>query len=190
MKSEDLIGQSFRAGAGRASIACAGKIEETERAEPVIDGDDHRVARRQHLAVIDALAAGTDHERAAVNPDHHGPLGIVASRRPHIQEQAIFRLLAHRAAHQHFELGRRLRADMAEFGGVAHAGPGFGRFGHAPAQRAHRRFCEGDTLEARDAVLAQARQFARWPSRRFRRLPSSWPCRPTNRARTQEDRPY
>ena len=106
-------------------------------------------------AVVEALAAGADHERAAVNPHHHGPLAAIAGRRPDVQVEAVFGLLTQGAAEQRLNLCRRLRADGPETRGIPHAGPGGRPFRGAPAQRPDRRFCVRNALEGEEVALPQ-----------------------------------
>ena len=55
------------------------RVEESERAEAVVRGDDHDVLlRREPGAVVAALRRRSEHERTTVEPDHHR----VAPRHP------------------------------------------------------------------------------------------------------------
>ena len=77
-----------------------GEVQEAERPEPVVDRDDDDVAVRHELgAVVPRRVARAEDERAAVDPEHHRPLGVVARRCPHVEVEAVFadlRLLGRR----------------------------------------------------------------------------------------------
>jgi hypothetical protein len=64
------------------------RVEETERAEAVVRGDDHDVLlRREPGAIVAALRRRSEHERTTVEPDHHrSRIGIRG--RPHVQVEA------------------------------------------------------------------------------------------------------
>src|SRR5215468_11749586 len=65
--------------------------EETERAETIVEGHDHRPLRRQVLAVIPRHAARTTGETATVNPDHHRTTVIgVLGTCPDVRVEAVF----------------------------------------------------------------------------------------------------
>src|SRR3974390_1197505 len=80
----------------RPGIAVAAppvEVQEAQAAEAVVEGDyDHVPSPVQPGAVIDRLAAGTDHERAPVEPHHDRPAAGVDGGRPHVQDEAV---LAH-----------------------------------------------------------------------------------------------
>ena len=123
----DVVAHPLRArGPGRAADVARvrqlrpaelGEIEVAERVQAMVDGDDHDVAAAaQARAVGLDLVAGAAREGAAVEPDHHRPLRVVAQPgRPDVQVEAVF---ADRPA-----AGRRLRRDRTELERVAHAGP-------------------------------------------------------------------
>ena len=107
-----------------------GQVEEAERAEPIVHGDDdHLAAAGQYPTVVERLARRAQDVGAAVHPHHHR-LVVTRSgirRRPDIEGQAV---LALRRAEVDRDSGvDGLRADAAETGGVGDVGPGCGRFG-------------------------------------------------------------
>ena len=80
----DLVVQAR--GAGRA---LAGHVKEAERAEPVVDRDDHeRVTARERDAVAGRLGGVAGLVPAAVQPEQHRPAAR-AGRRGHVQVQAV-----------------------------------------------------------------------------------------------------
>ena len=75
---------------GRAARAAGQRRvgQETEGAEPVIDGDHHDAVPDQAGRVVVVALAGA--QRAAVHPDHHGQaLCLVFGRAEHVQVQAV-----------------------------------------------------------------------------------------------------
>ena len=90
MQRQNLIGDAFRAIAQPGLAGGIRQIEKPENAQTIIERNDHAVAGCQMPAVVDALAAGADHEGAAMDPHHHRPLESVAARRPHVQVEAVF----------------------------------------------------------------------------------------------------
>ena len=135
-----------------------GQVEESERSEPVGDGDDDDVAAAgQHPAVVERLARRAQDVGAAVNPHHHrlSVTGSGVRRRPDIQAQAVFAL---RCA----EVDRdsrldRLRADRHELMCVGDLGPRLRGFGCAPPPLTGRRGGVSHALPHLDpAVVATA----------------------------------
>lgn len=62
----------------------------TERSDAVVEGDDDQVAvAREGLAGVDGQRPGARDEATAVDPDQHGPLGVVDRRGPHVERQAV-----------------------------------------------------------------------------------------------------
>src|SRR5260370_27983967 len=87
----DLIEHPFDSGRRNFSLGHISKAHEAQRAEAIIDRDDHDIAAPgEDGAIIDWLRGRADGESPAVNPDHHGPSFTVESRRPDVQEAAIF----------------------------------------------------------------------------------------------------
>ena len=141
-------------------------VEPAEHAEAVVDGDDDDVAfGREARPVVDARIA--DRVAAAVDPHHHRQARVALRhrvagelRRVDVEVEAVF--VAD-------DLGRvghvELHALLAGLARLAHAIPGFGRLGCAPAQLAGRRLSERDALpdvrgvvfvrEADDAALGE-----------------------------------
>jgi hypothetical protein len=68
------------------------EIEMTEGVQSMIDGDHHDIAAMaQARAVVDRTGARSGTELAAVEVDHHGPIGSVAQAwRPYVEDEAIF----------------------------------------------------------------------------------------------------
>ena len=72
-----------------------GQVEESERTEPVVHGDDDRLAAGgQHPTVIERLARRAEDVGAAVHPHHHrlAVTGRGVRRRPDVQRQAVLTL--------------------------------------------------------------------------------------------------
>ncbi len=111
-----------------------GEVDEAERAEPVVDGDDDDVGGGgQHGTVVERLAARAEDVGPAVQPHHHRP-GVARRgprRRPDVEEQAV---LVGAGAQTHRDRAARLRADRPEAGGVEDLGPRLRRLRRAPAQ--------------------------------------------------------
>lgn len=74
--------------AHRAALLKSAGREETQRAEPVIDGDHHHLLLAGQRGGV-KVAARARLVAAAVNPDHHGQLPRTL-RRIHVQVQAVF----------------------------------------------------------------------------------------------------
>src|SRR5262245_5314166 len=65
--------------------------EETERAEPIVEGHDHGSFGREIFAVIPGETAGAPGEAAAIDPDHDRTAVIgVTGARPHVCIETIF----------------------------------------------------------------------------------------------------
>ncbi len=117
-----------------------GELEESERAEPIVDGDDDRFAAAgQHPAVVQRLARRAEDVGAAVQPHHHrlAVAGGGLRRRPDIEGETVFTLRCAQVDRNPGVDG--LRADVAEACRVGHICPAFGRFGRPPPQVADRR---------------------------------------------------
>ena len=117
-----------------------GQVEESERAEPIVHGDDDRFAAAgQHSTVVQRLARRAEDVGAAVHPHHHrlAVTGRGIRRRPDIEGETV---LALRCAQVDRNPGvDGLRADVAEACRIGDVGPAFGRFGCPPPQVADRR---------------------------------------------------
>ncbi len=127
--------------------------QEAERAEPVVDADQHHARPGQRGAVVGLLGPAALVQAAAVHPDHHRAGGIPRPRgSPDVQPQAI---LVHRP-HVSAQGAWGLRTGRAEVRRVAHAFPRRGRRRRLPAQRADRRRGVGDAQVGGHAVLEPA----------------------------------
>ncbi len=137
-----LVGQAVVADrAGRPEQRVS---QEAQRAQPVVDRDDHDVASgRQPARVID-VAAAID-EPAPVDPHHHRTFLAVlcTGRSPDVERQAVF---ARGLAHAWLESGV-LHALRPSFGGVEHARPARRRPRQLPTQRPHRGCCIRNVLK-------------------------------------------
>ena len=85
-----------KVGVEPASCSAEGRqIQEAQRADPVVDGDDDDVAAGgQHPPVIQRLVRRTEDVGAAVNP-HHDGLAVAAGdirRRPNVEREAVVTL--------------------------------------------------------------------------------------------------
>ncbi len=72
-----------------------GQVEESERADPVVHGDDDRVAVcGQHSTVVQRLARRAEDVGPAVHPDHHrlAVTGRGVRRRPDVERQTVLTL--------------------------------------------------------------------------------------------------
>ena len=91
-----------------------GQVEESERTDPVVHGDDDRLAAGgQHSTVIERLARRADDVGPAVHPHHHrlAVTGRGVRRRPDVQGQAV--LVLRRAEIERDSRVDGLRADGA-----------------------------------------------------------------------------
>ena len=133
-----------------------GEVQEPERAEPVVERDDHDVALlRERGAVVPRCVTGSEHERAAVDPHHHRSLGVVARGRPHVEIEAVLAGDRFRPAEHRVHRERALRALRRELGRVAHTVPRVLALRCHPAPRADRRRRVRDSLEHGDAVVLE-----------------------------------
>ena len=87
-----LVEQAVAAGAG-ALLAQLRQVQEAERAEAVVDGDEDGIGLADVLARV-GVVAGAAGEAAAVDPHEHRPLGDVPGRRVavrdvHVRVQAV-----------------------------------------------------------------------------------------------------
>ncbi|MNX68451.1 hypothetical protein D3C86_996390 [compost metagenome] len=125
------IEHAHRARLRIALAAGLGQIQIAKRAKPVIDGDEHHVAKaRHHLAVELRGIARARVEAAPVQMHEHRALrGLRRRGRPEVQHQAVF---AHAAGLQvigdQVRIGtatvrRHLRRVVTVGGGIAHAAP-------------------------------------------------------------------
>ena len=108
--------------------------EEAERAEAVVDRDDHRAVGRELGAVV--VAGAVLDETSAVDPHQHRPAALIViayRRRVDVQVQAV---LADRPGRR--EWAGRLRAARPELRRVADAPPAGRRLRGAPPQVAGR----------------------------------------------------
>ena len=139
-----------------------GQVEESERAEPVVHGDDdHLAATGQHSAVVERLARRAQDVGPAVHPHHHrlAVTGRGVRRRPDIEGQAV---LALRRAEVDRDPGvDGLRADAAEAGRVGDVGPAL-RAVRAPATSGRR---SAARRTARPSMPSRGRRRGRGPAR-------------------------
>ena len=108
--------------------------EEAERAEPVVDRDDHRAVRRELGAVV--VAGAVLLEAAAVDPHQDRAPAKAATRRGRVDVE-VQAVLAERAGRR--ERARRLRAARPERRRVPDSGPARGRLRWPPPQVPGRR---------------------------------------------------
>src|SRR5262245_34390760 len=137
-----------------------GMREESERAEPVIEGDDDGTFGREVLAVIPGETAGAAGEASAIDPHHHRTLVVGAGRtRPNVGVKAIFaarrfargrsggrRLAGGRSATSAARIGTR-RARRAERIGLSYAIPPRRRLRRSPPVLTERRGGERNAPE-------------------------------------------
>ena len=146
-----------------AICAQDGCVHPAEDAQPVVERHHDHVAGHGQFASVDArLGPGTDRVAAAVNPDHHRPLAVVAGGRPDIEIETILGLRLRGNPDQitdipcDLPLHRRVR----EPGGVADAVPRIHRFGRSPTKIADRRLGEGNPSKDNAAVVLRTLEFA------------------------------
>ena len=128
-----------------------------ERAQSVVDGDQHHALFGEAVRVVVLLGiGGQDRERATVEPDHHRQVFGVLGRGD-VKVQRVFAHAAFVDALQRPVLGGLVRPLHR----VAHAVPGFRRHRRSPAQLAQRRLGVGDAQELPGAVVGfEAAQLA------------------------------
>ena len=115
--------------------------KEAEAAHAVIHADDDDALGGQRVGGI--LRGVSVHQRAAMDPDHHGQGRVrCRGRPPDVQRQAVLR----------FGQIVGLHAGGAERSRIEHRCPGLNRLRHPPAQFSDRRRGIGNALEADDAV--------------------------------------
>ena len=123
----------------------------TERSDAVVEGDDHQVAvAREGLAGVDGQHPGARDEATTVDPDQHGPLGVVDRRGPHVERQAVLveRRAAVTAQDRVTALQEHLRRAGAVRGRVPSTAPARVRPRGAPPELAHRGAAYGTPLKA------------------------------------------
>ncbi len=161
-KTFDLVEQAVVArNLGVRFLAERRMRQETEKAQTIIDRDDHTAQPGERFAVVDRLGGGSDDEAAAMNPVENGELfGFVLGRRPDVDEQAIF---AKGRVDRHLrdagkERGHLLRARGAKLEAVANALPRGHRLRRLPAKLADGRGGIGNSLVSMDILLVADRQ--------------------------------
>ncbi len=112
-----------------------GQVEESERTDPVVHGDDdHLAAGGQHSTVIERLARRAEDVGPAVHPHHHrlAVTGRDVRRRPDVEGQAV--LVLRRAEVDRDSRVDGLRADEAVCACVGDGGPRRGGLRRPPPQ--------------------------------------------------------
>src|SRR5450432_1847885 len=105
-----------------------GMREESEDAEPVVDGDDDDALLGEIFAVVSGRRAGSTRVSAAVNPDHHWtPLFSRRRGSPDVQVEAVLAHCAERLIKKRTFGIRCLDTNCREFLSLANTGPGGGR---------------------------------------------------------------
>ena len=157
----DLVQQPLVPRGRNAPAGDLVQVEESQPAEPIVDGDHHHVAAPgQNLAVIDRRTAGAARETPAVDPDHHRPLRVVEAGRPDVQLQAIFVAVSGVARVEDERqwtigvVGHALPSLLAPVAvGGTHTGPGRRRLRRTPALLTRRRCRKRDAPEPVDTVV-------------------------------------
>ena len=135
--------------------------EETQRAHPVVDRHHDDAFARERRTVVHRHAAGTEDQRAAMDPDQNRAIARAFLQwRPDIEVEAVFGDAARIAAVGDGQL-RILDAGIAEAVRAARAFPRHDRLWRPPAQTTDRWGGVGDAAEHRDAVFAATFQHAR-----------------------------
>src|SRR5262245_7495082 len=146
-------------------------MEIAQHVQPVIDRhSDDVLAQRQPRAVVADRTASALIETAAMEPDHYGTLApVIDAASPDVEVETVFAGVASvRRPEDGEELALllaawavRLRGVMAEFKGVAHSGPRFGRFWRHEAIRAAGRSPVRYPFEDLQAILFPPTHLAR-----------------------------
>ncbi len=155
LERRDLIEHPVVARRAAARLARElGVREETERAEPVVDRDEHDVPLRERLAVVPRFGAGASLKPSAVDPHHHRQtIGGRLCRRPEVQRQAVLAQVLEDDVAEDLSL----QAAWPERRGVANALPRLHRARRLPAQRSNRRRGIRNRLEDPDAAVRARR---------------------------------
>src|SRR5262245_53904942 len=134
-----------------------GMREESERAEPVIEGDDDGTFGGEVLAVIPGETARAAGEASTIDPHHHRTFVVGAGRtRPNVGVKAIFaarRFARGRSGGRRLARGRSAarigtrRARRAERIGLSYAIPPRRRLRRPPPVLTERRGGERNALE-------------------------------------------
>ena len=144
LERRDLVEEAVVAGLA-AGLLRQGRVGEVAKgAEAVVDRNQDHALAGERGSFVRRLVAPAEAQASAVDPDHDGPrLIAVASRRPHVQEQAV--LGRFRQGHTgHHRQNGALRTDGAELRRVARAAPLRRRLRRLPAQFSDRRRREGN----------------------------------------------
>ena len=142
-------------------IALVSEIHPAERAEAVVDGDHDDVAPlREGARIVDRLRARSDHETAAVDPEHDGLSGLRARTRGRvdIEVEAVLALRTDVHARERREGELRLRGDSTEPRRVADAEPRLHGLGRAKTPLADGRLREGNAAKHADSLGFEARE--------------------------------
>ena len=123
-----------------------------ERAEPVIERNEHHPPPRVIGAVVHRQAVRPDPQRTAVNPDDHGRV-LRILRRPDIEIEAVFRGAGGRIVVEARSRNGRLDAGGTEAARISYAIPPGGRLRRRPAQIAHRGRGVGNAAKDAQAVF-------------------------------------
>ena len=138
----DLVQQAVVARRPVPGLGAQQRVGEiAERAEAVVDGDQHHAALRQPRPVVGDVGAVADGQPAAVDPNQHGGAVVRPRRRPDVQVEAV---LVHavdaRVVERPHRGGQRvLHARRRRLGCVAHALPRRRGLRGTPPEVAHRR---------------------------------------------------
>jgi len=155
----------------RLAVAPPRHAEEPERAEPVVDADDHGVALpREDAAVVPVQGAGAAAVAAAVQPDDHGTARDVDGGRRDGQGQAVLALRRREIAHHGDQPRRSLRRDRTVTRGVEDLPPGPTRDRRSETSLPDGGLGERDPPEPDKAIMRHA------------------PCLPERRARQRDVR--
>ena len=153
--------------------------QEAERAHAIVDGHDHDAALGHFRAVVQAVAARTAAERAAVNPEEHRRL-VRLGGRPDVERQAVLAGRRQLPEIDAVRLALGLNADRAELRGVARSLPFRSGQRRLPAQRADRRLRVRNALEHVHVADGLALQLAGGCVDNWRQSPPP-PARPGTR---------
>lgn len=129
------------------------QAQESQGAQPVVDGDDDEVAALgEHGAVVPAEAARAAGVAAAVQEHQDRTRPRDGARPPHVHRQAVLRLLRLLRPHHALQPGSGLRRGRARRGRLAYIRPRLG--GTRAAESGGRRV--RDAQERRDRAAGRA----------------------------------
>ena len=157
-----LIEQALVAGCRNAPAGQLVQMEEAQRPDAIVDGDDHAVAALgERGAIVDGRTPRAADEGAAVNPHQHRALAGIDAGREDVELQAVLVAIGGVAGVEHERhhagvLHRLLPRLLAPLRCRTNARPGQRRLRRLPAPLAGGRGGERHALEGMDAFVVSA----------------------------------